>query len=521
MPSRLAPLLVLVPLMLVAGCGGESETATPLHCYVGGTMRPAMEKLAAKYEAETGQTVDLDFGGSGENLIRFRQTGRGDLYVAHDPFHGALLRAGETLGGWDLASLRPMIAVPKGNPKEIRGLADLAKPGVKVVLTDPEYSTTGHIYRVMFGKAGLADEIEANVVTRTRGGGAAANQVALGAADAALVWNAVIHLRDPLEAVDVAPAHRPQSEVDAVTTATYGPIDMSHIKVTIDILSSTDQAEAARAFAEFCASKEAEAVWRDFGFTVTEGEKALPASPGAEAAARAPKDASLHLYCGAGLRPAVDALAEAFTRAGGPPVEIDYGGSGMIIARLRTARRGDLFLPGDVGYVELAEAEGLVASKTPVAVFTPVIMVPKGNPAGITRLADLARPGVRLGLGNPEACQIGRLSARLWPKNDVDPAAVAANLVYASATVNELGVQIKTGHLDAAIVWQAVAAQYPDDAQVVPIPPAQNILSQVAVAVLTTSTHPEAAEAFVAFLTGPDGRALLAKHGYRPVPPRA
>ena len=523
--THLTPLPLLAALVCVAaasagGCaaGDEGAAVAPLYCYVGGTMRPAMEDLARRYETATGRRVEIDYGGSGENMIKAETSGKGDLYVAHDPFHGAMVRKGLARGGWLLATIRPMIAVAKGNPKGIGGLKDLARPGVRVVLTHPEYSTTGHIYRVMFRKADLAEALERNVVTRTRGGGAAANAVQLGHADAAIVWNAVIHLRrQDLDMVDIEAAYRPDPEIDAVTTATFGPIDMGRVRVTIDLLTSSTQPEAARAFAEYAASDEAEAVWRDFGFSVAEGPKHLkgPAKEGAEPRADGGR---LLLYCGAGLRPAMAEVVEAFGAARGVEVETDYGGSGMTISRLRLAGRGDLFMPGDVWYVELAEKEGLVASKRMVCTFVPVILVPKGNPKGIRSLGDLARPGVRLGLGNPKACQIGRLSEKIFGKNGIDAEAIERNLVYASPTVNELGVQVQVGALDAAIVWDAVAAQYAESADVVPIAAEENLVSHVALAVLTCSENPALAEALAEFTAGPDGRAIFGKHGYRTEP---
>jgi len=486
-------------------------------------MRPAMEELVRQYEAETGQKVEIDYGGSGENMIKAETTRRGDLYVAHDPFHGAMIRKGLAEEGWVVGAIKPMIAVPKGNPKGIAGLKDLTTPGIKIVLTDPQYSTTGHIYRVMFKKAGIEEAIATNVVTRTRGGGAAANQVVMGHADAAIVWNAVIHARrEKLDAVDIETPYRPDPKVDAVTTATFGPIDMSHVRVTIDVLASSKQPEAARAFAEFVASARAEKVWEDFGFSLPRGPKHLPPERDA-GAANAPgtkTGGSLLIYCGAGLRPAVEEAADAFTAKTGIRVERDYGGSGMLISRLRLAKRGDLFMPGDVWYVELAEKEGLVESKSMVCYFVPVILVQKGNPKNIRTLADLARPGVRLGLGDPKACQIGRLCETLFAKNNVEAAALHTNRVYTSVTVNELGLQIKAGALDATVVWDAVASLYPDTGEVVPIPMEQNIISRVAIGLLKCSEDRARAQQFVDFLLSDAGKAIFRNHNYRTKPPQ-
>jgi len=514
----IAACLVLAPIIL-AGCSGETGQGEPLHCYVGGTMRPAMEELARLYEKDTGRKVVLDFGDSGACIIKAETARRGDLVVVHDPFHGAIEHKALTVDAWTMATLEPMIAVAKGNPKHIQGLKDLTQPGLRVVLTDETYSTAGHVNRVMFRKAGIEKTIEPNVVTRLRAGGEAANAVVIGHADATIVWNAVIYLRQSkLDGIPIEPAYRAVPNVDAVTSPTFGPVDMGRIRVTIDVLGFSKQPEAARAFAEFAASPRAAEVWSRFGFSPATGEKHLVVSPARAGAADKAKG-SLYLYAGAGLRPAMEDVARAFTARTGAQVQCDYGGSGMLISRLRLARTGDIFMPGDTWYVELAENEGLIASKADVCWFVPVILVEKGNPKNVRTLADLARPGVRLGLGNPKACQVGRASEEIVAKNKIDAAAIEKNLVFSSVTVNELGLQVVTGKLDAAIIWDAIAAQYADRADVVPIPPGQNVFSRVAVGVLKSSKDRALADEFVKFLQSDDGQAIFRKFHYRTEPP--
>ena len=526
----LASLALAVGLSAIAGCSpSKPETpaaAGPLYVYVGGTMRPAMEVLAQQYEKETGRKLEIDYGDSGANYIKAETTGRGDLYVGHDPFHGALEKKGLILDAWIAATLEPVIVVAKGNPKKIEGLAGLAQPGVRVVLTDAVYSTAGHVWQVMFKKAGLTDAIQKNVVTTTRAGGEAANAVVLGNADAAIVWNAVQFLRrDKLDAVLIEPPYRPVLGVDAVTSPTFGPLDMAQIRVTVDVLKSSKQPAAAKAFAEFVTSDRAATVWNDFGFSPAPaarhlvvagaGDAKAAGTAAAGAAGAAKSQGPLLVYVGAGLRDAMEDLAQTFTAKTGIKLECDYGGSGMIISRLRLAGRGDLFFPGDLWYVEQAEKDGLVASKAPVCYFVPVILVPKGNAKNIRTLADFARPGLKVGLGDPRACQVGLTSEALFAKNKVDKAAIDKNLAISAATVGDLGVQVKAGQLDATIVWDAVAAQYADSADVVAIPPAENEVSQVAIATLKASTNPEAAARFVEFVASPEGQAIFKKHHYQ------
>jgi molybdate transport system substrate-binding protein len=175
--------------------------------------------------------------------------------------------------------------------------------------------------------------------------------------------------------------------------------------------------------------------------------------------------------------------------------------------------QADLFMPGDVWYVDrLQQLSGSVESKTAMAYFVPVIIVAKGNPKGIAGLRDLFREDVSAAVGNPRACQIGRITGEILAKEGLDVARLKAKQ---SLTVNELGVWVKSGNADAAIVWDAIAANVADSTEVIEIPKDRNVISRVAIALLTTSESKAAAREFIAFAAGPRGREILAEKGYR------
>jgi len=171
-------------------------------------------------------------------------------------------------------------------------------------------------------------------------------------------------------------------------------------------------------------------------------------------------------------------------------------------------------MPGDVHYVEQADQEGLVGESRTVCYFIPVILVQKGNPKNIQTLQDLTRPDVSVGLGDPEACAIGRKCRKLFEKNGLSDEQLAENIKFRSLTVNELGDKVKLGSLDAVIVWNAVAAYFADSTDVVTIPRAENVISTVAVATLKSSNHPDLAQQFLEFITSDEGKAIFAKHHY-------
>jgi len=220
----------------------------------------------------------------------------------------------------------------------------------------------------------------------------------------------------------------------------------------------------------------------------------------------------LRLYCGAGIKPPVEELVEEFCRRHDVDIECDYAGSEVLISRIKLSGRGDLYMPGDVHYVELAEKEGLIASKKTVCYFVPVILVQKGNPKNIHTLEDFTRPDVNVGLGDPKACAIGRKCAKIFAKNNISEEDV--NVKFRSPTVSILTDHIKIGSLDAVIVWDAVAAYALDEGEIVPIPREKNIISTVAIGALKSSQHPDIAEKLVAEMTSDRGREVFQKHHY-------
>jgi len=256
---------------------------------------------------------------------------------------------------------------------------------------------------------------------------------------------------------------------------------------------------------------------KDIGTRNLAGAALLVLLAGLGGCARRPEPAHIRLYTGAGMREAVEALTAAFQRETGIVVDADYAGSGVLISRAKGDPQADLFMPGDVWYVDrLAEVTDNVAQRIQVSYFVPTIIVAKGNPKKVSSLKDLARPDLKVALGNPQACQIGRLSVQIFAKVGLDSAALNAK---ESFTVNELGLWVQMRDVDAAIVWDAVAAGIRESVDTVEIPQAVNEISTVVCARLKSAPHPKEAQRFLQFLVGPTGQRLLREKGYRTEPP--
>ncbi len=214
-------------------------------------------------------------------------------------------------------------------------------------------------------------------------------------------------------------------------------------------------------------------------------------------------------YCGAGLRAPGKKLVALFEKRLPVEVSTDYAGSEILLSRLKLHRRGDLFMPGDAYYVDQAAAAGFVRDRRRLHLWRPVIFVPRGNPAGVRSLADLARPGVRVGLGDPRACAIGKLTRKLIEKAGIPWKKIEKNTSFVSLTVNELALQVQARSLDAVIVWDATARQFSTYGKAIPIPPAQSLVSAVDIAALSCSRHPDLARRLLAIAASPEGKAAF------------
>ena len=95
-------------------------------------------------------------------------------------------------------------------------------------------------------------------------------------------------------------------------------------------------------------------------------------------------------------------------------------------------------------------------------------------------------------------------------------AGVAATPVSLEQNVRGVATKVTAGEADAGIVYVTDAMAAGDAAGMVEIPDDVNVVAEYPVATVAASQHPDVGEAFIDFLTGPEGQAILARHGFGP-----
>ena len=229
--------------------------------------------------------------------------------------------------------------------------------------------------------------------------------------------------------------------------------------------------------------------------------------------ARAAEATTLTVHAGAGIRPPLDELGEMFQRQTGIRVDYSYKGSGCLLADICFSQTGDVYIPGELFYVQQARSRGFIGQERVVAEMSTVIIAQRGNPRNIQSLRDLSRSGLRVGLGDPQAVAAGRAAVEALDNAGVR-VAVQENVVMTALNVIELGNAVKLRHLDGAIVWDATAALFGDQVASVSMPAAHRVDCPIPVATLTFAENPREAVQFMNFLASEEGARVFLKHGY-------
>lgn len=245
----------------------------------------------------------------------------------------------------------------------------------------------------------------------------------------------------------------------------------------------------------------------------------LTAVPGVtapnHAAAQAAEPAELTVFAAASMTEVVTALARDFARSGKTNTKLSFASNATLAKQIESGAGADVFIAVDPVWVEYLEKKGLLVkgSRTDFAGNLLVLIAPAGRGFAFTPApgADLASAFAgRLAVGDPESVPAGKyarealewmkcwdtLKSRLAPAPDVRS---ALRLVA-------------TGETDAGIVYRTDAAVEPR-VTVVAAFPEQSHRPIVYTAALCAGAKGQARE-FIALLGGPEGRALLAQHGF-------
>ncbi len=225
----------------------------------------------------------------------------------------------------------------------------------------------------------------------------------------------------------------------------------------------------------------------------------------------------IKFFAGAAAEKPWREIISEFEKETGIKVEAYFSGSGKVLSALEVTREGDIYAPGSPDYMIKAVNDGVVDvnSVRIVSYMVPAIIVPKGNPKNITGLGDLARPGVRIGIGDPDTVCVGEYAVNLLKYNGLWDK-VKDNIVTYAESCSKVAMLPAIGAVDAIIGWHVFHYWYPNKTDIIWLKPEQiPKISYIPIGITTFSKHPEAAKKFIEFVVSSDyAKEVFRKYHY-------
>lgn len=209
---------------------------------------------------------------------------------------------------------------------------------------------------------------------------------------------------------------------------------------------------------------------------------------------------------------AAASLTETFNQVGkdfetanpGVKVTFSYGGSSGLAQQITSGAPADVFAAASPATMKTVTDAGDAAGDPTTFVKNQlVIAVPKGNPKGITGLAGLTEPGVKVALC-AEQVPCGAAA-----KKALTAANVKLTPVTLEQDVKSALSKVKLGEVDAALVYRTDAKAAASDVDGIEFPESAGAINNYPIVALKSAPNPAAASAFVAFVqTEPEMKVL-------------
>jgi molybdate transport system substrate-binding protein len=222
-----------------------------------------------------------------------------------------------------------------------------------------------------------------------------------------------------------------------------------------------------------------------------------------------PSRTELVVYAASSLSDSYAKLGQSFEAAHpGVTVKFSFDGSSALVDQLTQGAPADVFASADRPNMDKATTANLM-SGTPSLFATNrlTIIVPKGNPAGITGL-DSSLAGKKLvvcGDGVPCGTATTKLATLLG---------VTLKPVSQETKVSDVRAKVESGQADAGVVYVTDAKASGNKVDTIAIPKADQVKNEYLVGVVATSKNSALGSQFVAMVTGPEGQRVLSVAGF-------
>src|SRR3984885_8768272 len=188
-------LVVAIFVPILGACSSKTPSSSPgqspappasIVVFAAASLKPAFTQISQQFKADNpGSGVEFDFAGSSELATQLTQGATADVFASADTAQmDTVVKAGLLAGDpTNFAANTLVIVTVPGNPKKIGSFADLAKPGINVVICQQPVPCGAATQRIENSTG-----VHLNPVSEELSVSDVLNKVTTGQADAALVY---------------------------------------------------------------------------------------------------------------------------------------------------------------------------------------------------------------------------------------------------------------------------------------------------------------------------------------------
>jgi molybdate transport system substrate-binding protein len=241
-------------------------------------------------------------------------------------------------------------------------------------------------------------------------------------------------------------------------------------------------------------------------------------------------DDALVLYGAGSLREAMTEMAALFEKTHGIAVRVEFGASGRMRERIEAGEKVDLFTSADIGHAAKLVKDGRAVVMAMFAQNALCLLSPAQASTGSGALDAMLKEGARIGVSPAKIDPLGDYTVEFFKAADGLRKGSGATLQARAVTLdNPPGTPpaksgdyvldaMRDGRVDLAIVYcsgRARFAKLDSSLTMTEFPPELSVGPQYGLAVLKDAKT--SALLLALTILSPEGQAVLAKNGFRPV----
>lgn len=191
-------------------------------------------------------------------------------------------------------------------------------------------------------------------------------------------------------------------------------------------------------------------------------------------------------------------------------VQFNFAGSSQLATQITQGAPADVFASANEAQMKVVTDAGLQADDP--TIFTENVLeiaVPKGNPAGVTGLADFADPDLTLAVCAPDV-PCGAAAEKVFTAAGID-----AQPDTQEEDVKAALTKVQLGEVDAALVYATDVLAAASDVEGIEFPEAEQAINEYPICTLEAAANPDAAQAFVDLVNSEEGQQALEDAGFR------